>query len=75
MTAPTTALVKISRVKSCRASSSRPSPIFFITTALPPVASIPDTAVMSPMAGAVRLMADRAAVPMRLETNRPSTMV
>ena len=75
MTAPTTALVRISRVKSCRASCSRRSPIFFITTALPPVASIPDTAVISPMAGAVRLMADRAEVPMRLDTNSPSTMV
>ena len=46
-----------------------------MTTALPPVASMPDTAVMSPIAGAVRLMADRASVPMRLDTNSPSTIV
>ena len=75
MRAPAAALAKISRVKSSRASCTWPAPIFFITTALPPVASIPDTAVIRPMAGAVRLMADRAAVPMRLETKRPSTMV
>ena len=62
-------------MKSWQASGSRPSPIFFITTALPPAASIPDTAVIRPMAGAVRLMADRASVPIRLETNSPSTMV
>ena len=75
MTRPTATLTRMRKVKSSRASSGRPSPIFRIITALPPVASMVETAVTSWITGAVRLMAERASVPIRLDTNRPSTMV
>ena len=73
--APASTLTRIRRVKSSLASRRFPSPIFFIMTALPPVASMVDTAVTSWITGAVRLMADRALEPMRFDTKRPSTIV
>ena len=75
MTPPATILARIRNVKSSFASWFFCSPIFFIITALPPVASMVETAVTSWMTGAVRLIAESASVPIRFDTNRPSTMV
>ena len=44
-------------------------------TALPLVASMVETAVTREITGAVRLIAERAFVPMSLDTKSPSTMV
>ena len=49
--------------------------IFRMMTALPPAASMVEMAVTSWITGAVKLMAERALVPIRFETNRPSTIV
>ncbi len=65
----------IRNVKSCLASSSFPSPIFRMIAALPPVASMEETAVTSCMTGAARLIAESASVPMRFDTKSPSTIV
>ena len=75
MTMPTMTFTKIRNVKSSFASSAFCSPIFFMMTALPPVASMVEIAVTSWMTGAVRLTAERASVPIRFDTNRPSTIV
>ena len=75
MAAPTTTFTRIRKVKSSLASCACRSPIFFIITALPPVASMVEIAVTNCITGAVRLMADSASVPIRLDTNSPSTIV
>ena len=75
MASPASTFTRIRDVKSSVASRCFCSPIFFIMTAVPPVASMVEIAVTSWMTGAVRLMADNASVPMKFETNSPSTMV
>ena len=72
---PTSTFTRIRDVKSSFASSVLCSPIFLIITALPPVASMVEMAVTSWITGAVRLIAERAPVPIRFDTNRPSTIV
>ena len=44
-------------------------------TALPPVASIVEIAVTKAIMGADKFTADNAFVPIKLETNNPSTIV
>ena len=75
MASPTKTFTRIRNVKSSFASSLLCSPIFFMITALPPVASMVEIAVTSWMIGAVRLIADNASVPIRFDTNNPSTIV
>ena len=72
---PAATFTRIRNVKSSCASLLLCSPIFFMITALPPVASIVEIAVTSWITGAVKLIADNAFVPIKLETNRPSTIV
>ena len=60
---PTSTFTRIRDVKSSFASSVLCSPIFLIITALPPVASMVEMAVTSWITGAVRLIAERAPVP------------
>ena len=75
MMSPTATFTAIRKVKSSLASWAFCCPAFRMMTALPPVASMVEMAVTSEITGAVRLTADKASVPMRLDTNRPSTMV
>ena len=60
---------------SCLLYTSFFSPAFFMITALPPVAIMVEIAVTKEMIGADKLIADKAFVPIRLETNKPSTIV
>ena len=72
---PTTMLPTIKNVKFSLASCCFFSPAFFMITALPPVASMVEIAVTKEIIGADKLIADKAFVPIRLETNKPSTIV
>ena len=62
-------------VKFCLASNVFPSPNFFATMALPPVANMIATPQVSVDSGSVILIADKAACPTKRETKIPSMMV